>query len=127
VKTKKAGKAFETVFKKSAPPLSRPLVIGDDVTLLNLNKKGTVLTLPTKTETFPNRRFYSSSPSTFPKSFGRLRAKGKKPKTFVKQKFTFDKTNREAKNEIDVRGQNTEEAVMEIDKWIDKRRAARSP
>lgn len=109
--------------RKKNAPLPRELVVGDTVEIIDIDKKATVIEKPKKngtvtvmagiiktTVSLDNLRLVETDKITL--------GGAKKP---AKRNISgnLSRVEREAVTEIDLRGMNSEEAIMEVDKYID--------
>ena len=107
---------------KKAPKLPRELVIGDIVEIIDIDKKATVLEKPKSngtvlvmagiirtTVSLDNLRLIDSDKTTL----------NKKPVSKKKVEGIPSRLERTANTEIDLRGMNSDEAIMELDRYID--------
>ncbi len=106
---------------RKAQPLPRELVVGDVVEIIDIDKKATVLENPKQngtvtvmagivrtTVSLDNLRLINQEKTTI----------NKKP-TKGKTVNVPSKLERSASTELDLRGMNSEEALMELDRYID--------
>jgi len=97
--------------------LPRPLEIGDYVHVVDANCGGYVLRLPNSSGTLT----VDINGMKMSVNVGRIRLvdapKAKKPQSTVRR--TVTRANTGSKTEIDLRGRTAEEAIMELDRFID--------
>ncbi len=101
--------------KSSKPP--KNLKIGDTVEVLSLNQTGTVLTIPDDKGNLDIQvgiMKVNVNLSTL-----RISESIEKENSTFKSKKIVSNKSREIKSEIDLRGKNIEEAIVEIDKYLD--------
>ena len=99
--------------------LPRPLKVGDTVLIFDIDKKATVLKLP---EGNSNTVLVQAGIIQTRVPLSNLRLVQEKPKQQPRRTITRNVTGRaQAKvtTELDLRGQNTEEALMNVDRFID--------
>jgi len=101
--------------KSNRPP--KNLKIGETVEVLSLNQVGTVSTLP-------NEKGYLTVQIGIMKvnvhiSALRRVASQDSDKSTIKAKTIIGSKSKSIKNEIDLRGKNIEEAILDIDKYLD--------
>ena len=98
--------------------LPRPLVIGDYVHVVDANCGGYVLRLPNSSGTLT----VDINGMKMSVNVGRIRLvdapKAKKPASTARR-TTVTRANTGAKTEIDLRGRTADEAIMELDRFID--------
>lgn len=116
--------AIDPVTKKhqSSYTLPRPLVVGDDVLLADLDKPAVVISLP---DSNGNVEVQAGIIRTrVPVSSLRLLDKKPKATTPVGRRATgeLSRSSRSARTELDLRGLTTEEALFEVDKFLDDAR-----
>ena len=97
--------------------LPRPLKIGDTVLIFDIDKQGTVLTLP---DSSGNVMVQAGIIKTRV-SLSNLRLLDKKPVQFTGKtsRTVRSKAERTVKTEIDLRGMTVEEALLDLDLFID--------
>lgn len=101
--------------KSSKPP--KHLKVGDTVEVLSLNQVGSVLTVPDEKgnlEIQVGIMKVNVNISTL-----RMAESSEKEKSTFKSKKMVSNKSKTIKNEIDLRGRNIEEAILEIDKYLD--------
>ncbi len=101
--------------KSSKPP--KNLKVGDTVEVLSLNQVGSVLTVPDEKgnlEIQVGIMKVNVNVSTL-----RMAESSEKEKSTFKSKKMVSNKSKTIKNEIDLRGRNIEEAILEIDKYLD--------
>lgn len=100
--------------------LPRPLKIGDDILLADINKKAYVLTLPDDNQMVTVQAGLIKIKSKL-NNIRLLNEKGINiPKSVYKPSHSTQSVSpKKATLEIDLRGQNVEEATMELDRFID--------
>lgn len=100
--------------KSNKPP--KNLKIGETVEILSLNQKGLVLSLPDES----GNLFVQVGIMKVSAHISTLRrSKSDNEKHQVKAKTIISSKSKHIKNEIDLRGKNIEEAIIELDKYID--------
>ncbi|MDR7870384.1 MAG: endonuclease MutS2 [Tissierellaceae bacterium] len=101
--------------KSNKPP--KNLKIGETVDVLSLNQKGEVLTLPDES----GNVFVQIGIMKVNVHISTLRRSNShdNEKTKEKSKTIISSKSKHIKNEIDLRGKNIEEAILELDKYID--------
>ncbi len=99
--------------------LPRPLVVGDYVHVVDANCGGYVLRLPNSSGTLT----VDINGMKMSVNVGRIRLvdapKAKKSQTGGRRTTTVTRANTGAKTEIDLRGRTADEAIMELDRFID--------
>jgi len=95
--------------------LPRPLKEGDEVLVASLGKRGTVSAVDDATVTVS----MGAVKTKVPLGSIRLVEGGKKSKPLVRVKTGITKVNRDVSTAVDLRGMNAEEAIMEVDRFID--------
>ncbi len=116
--------AIDPVTKKrqSSYTLPRPLQVGDEVLLTELDKPATVLSLP---DSSGNVEVQAGIIRTrVAVTAVRLLEKKAKPAASMVRRATGDlsRSSRAARTELDLRGLTTEEALLEVDKFLDDAR-----
>ena len=116
--------AIDPVTKKhqSHYKLPRPLQIGDDVLLTELDKPAVVISLPDSSGNVEVQAGIIRTRVSV--NAVRLLEKKAKPAAPVGRRTTGDlsRSSRSARTELDLRGLTTEEALMEVDKFLDDAR-----
>lgn len=101
--------------KSNKPP--KNLKIGETVEVLSLNQTGEILSLPDESGNL-TVQVGIMKVNVHISSLRRAGAAEEK-KTVKKSKAIVESKSRTIKNEIDLRGRNIEEAILELDKYID--------
>ncbi len=105
--------------KAKAEPLKRPLQVGDTVELLAFGTRGTVLTLP---DSDGNLRVQAGVLKVTTK-VAEIRlienAENKSAQKII-ERSRASLRNQQMSNELDLRGQASDEAIMELDRYLDQ-------
>lgn len=123
-KIKAASKDIDSAFDNQNPAvkgnIDRPLEIGDVVKIIKLDKEATVLERPQSGKVILQAGIMKVTVNIEDLELveGKKQNKNKTDK-YVSRK-NFDIKNREVITEIDVRGYNSEQAIYDIDKFIDQ-------
>jgi DNA mismatch repair protein MutS2 len=110
-------KIGEAVFNKVSHKPPKQLKLGDTVKIVNLNQKGYVLTLPDE----QGNLMVQAGIMKVNVNINNLAMEQEEKQSVKKQanlKLSSEKA-RSISSQIDVRGQSLEEALMEVDKYID--------
>ncbi|MBQ3133206.1 MAG: endonuclease MutS2 [Clostridia bacterium] len=116
--------------KQNTYVLPRPLKVGDEVVLVDIDKIGTVLALPDGNEQVevqvglirtrvPLSNLKLAKSTTKPKPTGRQPAKGRKTGERSAVSNFETRANRRAETEVDLRGMYTDDGVLAMDHAID--------
>ena len=109
--------------RKDSYTLPRPLQVGDDVLLTDLDKPAVVISLP---DSSGNVEVQAGIIRTRV-AVSSLRLLDKKPKVTSpamprRDRGDFSRSSRSARTELDLRGLTTEESLLEVDKFLDDAR-----
>ena len=97
--------------------LPRPLVVGDEVLLYDIDKEATVLELPKDGTVLVQAGIIKTR---VPLENVRLLSKRQLKKKNPTRTVTKDVSTPEASSSLDLRGQTVEEALMEVDNFLDR-------
>ncbi|KNF07495.1 DNA mismatch repair protein MutS [Gottschalkia purinilytica] len=108
--------AEKILSQKSSKPLSN-VKIGEDVKILSLNQTGTVLAPPDESGNVLVQ--VGVMKITVPLNTIEISKKESKKETKVSAKAVIKDKSKNIKNELDFRGKNLEEAMLDVDKYLD--------
>lgn len=109
--------------RKEAYTLPRPLKVGDDVLLTDLDKPAVVISAPDASgQVEVQAGIIRTRVAVTSLRLLEKKPKSQTPATPRRDRGDFSRASRSARTELDLRGLTTEEALLEVDKFLDDAR-----